>query len=140
MTKLKNISIGLLTIAVLAGSGSCKVKKESGSLVQKEDCPPGIMCTEEFRMITLKVNGNKLDEAFTVDQKSKKTVKVADDMSGDSYVVLDDTYVKTLLNGRGNFRFIGKINGKTVVDASFVISADCCHITKVSGPETVTAK
>jgi hypothetical protein len=68
----------------------------------------------------------------------KETIHPANTGMDDSYTVLDDSYLKQLMDNADSFRFTGTKNGKEVVNEVFVIGADCCHINKVSGNESVT--
>jgi hypothetical protein len=79
----------------------------------------------------------KLDEAYTIRKRNGEKITLSQDMTEGRYVVLDDSYKGRLENSKDDFQFVGVKDGKTVVDETFQISADCCHINKVSGKETV---
>ncbi|MCP4125348.1 MAG: hypothetical protein GY751_26745 [Bacteroidetes bacterium] len=95
-----------------------------------------IACTEEFRTVGISVTGDLLTDHFTIREATSDTIRYADN-SGfppeDYYVVLDDNYQSEIAGSRENFRFIGMIGTMTVVDELFVIKADQCHISYVSG-------
>jgi hypothetical protein len=91
-----------------------------------------------FAYISVKVKDGtgkdvKLDEAYTINTKTSDTIRHEQNLGDMGYTVLDDSYQKHLVNTSSTFQFIGIKDGKQVVNAPFVISADCCHISKVSG-------
>lgn len=94
-----------------------------------------VMCTMEFRTITIMVKGEPLDEFFTIRLKSNDTLRLSlDNMTGENYYpVLDDSFQKLLEGKTEEFRFIGFKNNVMVVNEPFVIKADKCHIEYVSG-------
>jgi hypothetical protein len=132
--KLKLFFVAGIACLALA---SCKTTK-------KATCPPNVMCTMMFKSISVQVkdaNGHAvlLDEAYTVQTKTKETIRPAHHGKADGYyVVLDDSYQKKLQNMNASFRFIGIKDGKEVISQVFRIGADCCHISKIEGPEEIT--
>lgn len=94
-----------------------------------------VMCTMEFRTVTIKVNGAPLDEFFTIRLKSNDTLRLSREniMEENVYPVLDDGFQKMLESKTEEFRFIGFKNNVMVVNEPFVIRADKCHIEYVSG-------
>lgn len=139
MLALRKLKIVL--VAGLAGLAliSCKTTK-------KVACPPNTMCTMMFKSVSVLVtdaNGTpvQLDEAYTIQTKTKETIRPEHHGSRDGYyVVLNDSYQKKLENQKASFRFIGKKDGKEVVNQLFVIEADCCHINRLEGPEKISLK
>ena len=94
-----------------------------------------VMCTEEFRSVTITVHGDTLDAHYTVRVSTGDTVFSAGitfPWSG-VYVVLDDSYRQPIENRTEDFRFTGYVGDTLVVDEIFRISADRCHISYVSG-------
>ena len=101
-----------------------------------------VVCTEEFRRITLSVDNStqlpvSLDEAYTL--RGNSTQKLFFEQSPDdgNYVVLDDSYHSELINAEDDFRFIGVKNNQVVVDQTFRIAGDNCHVFKKTGPDTI---
>jgi hypothetical protein len=129
----------LLVFSHLLMSSSCsKTHNPEG------DCA-GVACTAMFAMVSVQVtdaNGQPvaLDDAYTVASKTGEKIKVEQPIGAGQYVVIDDSYRQKLMNRTDDFRFIGMKNGVIVVDQAYRISADCCHVSKVSGPEAVTIK
>lgn len=121
------LSLGIMAIAL----ASC----DKG----KANCN-NVVCTMEYRMISVRiVDANDsavvLDDHFTI---RKKTGDTAARFSGyvspdNSYTVVGDEQTKNLYNSQEPYRFVGIKNGAVVVDEEYIISADCCHISKVSG-------
>ena len=96
---------------------------------------PDIACTEEYRFVTITVNGAQLDNFYTIRTSNGDTIRHEQEMGLDSnvYVVLTDSYQKNIQNSVENFVFHGFIGDSLVVNEPFVIKADQCHITYVSG-------
>ncbi len=117
-----------LLIVVVSGSyilGSVACSK-------KDD---GIACTEEFRSVTITVNGGVLDEYYTIRQSTGDTIRIADggNIGQNICIVLNDSYQQAIENKTEDFLFKGFINDTLVVDELFKIKADECHIEYVSG-------
>jgi hypothetical protein len=105
-------------------------------------CEDKELCTEEFRRINIFLDNStqvpvSLDEAYTL--RIDKPEKLIFDQSctDGTYIVLDDSYQASLENNEADFRFIGIKNNQVVVDQTFKIAADKCHIFKKSGPDSV---
>ncbi len=116
---------------------SCKTKE---SII---DCRTAI-CTLELRSISIKVKSNTLDTValdnyYTVNTSINDTIFAAHTLIDNNgfYSVLSDNYTNKMRNKTYQFRFIGIIGSNIVVDEPFTVSADCCHISKVSGKSEV---
>ena len=98
-----------------------------------------IACTEEYRFVTITVNGAQLDNFYTIRISNGDTIRHDQEMGLDNnvYVVLTDSYQKNIQNSVENFVFHGLIGDSLVVNEPFVIKADQCHITYVSGKTEV---
>ena len=129
----------LLLILIAATCINCKRKT-----ISTDPCA-NVACTALFGMINIKVTNSSgtnvvLDDNYTIRTDNNDTIRSSQQVFIDSsYTVLDDNYLVKMRNSSHNFRFIGIKNGKKVVDEAFVISADCCHITKQSGQSPVIA-
>lgn len=110
-----------------------------------KDCKNAI-CTMMFASVNVHVldtdsNNVKLSEYYTINIQTNDTIRHAGDTWPDeAYVVLDDSYTPRMYNKQYDFRFIGMSNGAMVVNELYTISADCCHINKVSGKTSVVVK
>lgn len=102
-------------------------------------CKKDIACTEEYRYITITVQGEPLDAFYTIRDCNADTIRYAYDslMGHQTYVVLADNYQPEIRNKTEHFSFKGFINNSLVVDEPFVIKANDCHIEYVSGNTTV---
>ncbi len=98
-----------------------------------------IACTEEYRFVTITVNGRQLDNFYTIRISNGDTIRHDQEMGLDSnvYVVLTDSYQKNIQNSVENFVFHGLIGDSLVINEPFVIKADMCHIDYVSGKTEV---
>jgi len=104
------------------------------------------LCTLELRTITTKVKSNSkdtvlLDSYYTVNTNLNDTI-FPGNWQGSAYAgvynVLSDGYVDKMRNKTYQFSFIGIINNTVVVNEPYTISADCCHISLVSGRSEIT--
>ena len=117
----------ILILGVLLFSKSCFDKNKDG-----------VICTEIFASVTIEVTGSSLDDYYTVRASNNDTIRINEDLFGENvYTVLDDNYMPELRNDRDEFTFFGIIAGQAVVSEKIVISADECHITKISGKDVV---
>ena len=117
----------ILILGVLLFSKSCFDENKNG-----------VICTEIFAAVTIEVTGSSLDDYYTVRASNNDTIRINEDLFGENiYTVLDDNYLPQLRNDRDEFTFIGIIAGQLVVSEEFIISADECHISKISGKDVV---
>lgn len=120
----------ILAISILAALIACSL----------DDDRTEVACTEEFRMIGLKITGVELDDFYTLRVETGDTIRFTE---GDTYPlvnwypVLDDSYQPVLEGREEQFGFVGMIDGAQVVAETFVIGSDQCHIYKVSGAQSV---
>ena len=96
---------------------------------------PELPCTEEFRFVTIRVNGEPLNDFFTIRTATEDTIRHTKEfgLNNNEYVILTDNYQKYFQNSVENFIFQGFIGDSLVVNEPFVIKADLCHIDYVSG-------
>ncbi|MFN4082518.1 MAG: hypothetical protein ACK4K9_02700 [Bacteroidia bacterium] len=94
-----------------------------------------MMCTEEFRSITITVIGAKLTDYYTQRESTGEIIRHTKDQifESNTFVVLDDSYHKKLKNSSDKFWFKGFINDSLVVNEPLVIEADECHVNLFSG-------
>ncbi len=107
------------------------------------DCPEDLMCTEEFRMITVKILQDNepvsLDYFKTINMDSGvihdfQNLPLLDD---GVYPVLTDLKFGEVEKNGTNYRFEGSIQDAVVVDQVFKIGHDCCHIIVLEGPDII---
>jgi len=97
-----------------------------------------VICTSLFATVCIEVNGGTLDNYYTIRNLTGDTLRFTDGSYQNSYTVLNDNYQQLLENKQEVFKFIGIKSGNKVVDENFTISADECHISKVSGANSVS--
>ena len=85
-------------------------------------------------------NGNSinLQDFYTINIATGDTLRYNNSSWQEgAYTVLDDSYVSKMHNEKFQFRFAGIKNNATVVNELYTISADCCHISKEAGKDTI---
>ena len=92
-----------------------------------------IMCTEEFRIVSLEIIGGELDSFHTYREKTGEHLFLSESASvfENFYPVLSDNEHKLIVNSDEYFIFNGYINEELVVKERFLIVADECHIFNV---------
>ena len=144
---MKNI---LFATALLLGAASCtdKTAPVTGPSNPPTDCRT-VMCTMEFRTINIQVvdaGGNpvKLD-SYQTTLAGKNTVvgntgAMQPGENGGDYPVVSDAFVGDNKNTRTKMIFTGMKDGKTVVNETYEIGVDCCHVSRISGKEKVVVR
>lgn len=90
----------------------------------------------EFRMVTVTVTGPSLTSYYTLRTATGDTIRISQENVGGQvgvYPILDDSYQSIIEGTTENFIFRGFVNDSLVVNESYGISADVCHIAYVSG-------
>ncbi len=132
-------SICLIALSALTLSASdCNKSSPQGKSCE------GVMCTMQFAMVTVSVrdadaNPVSLDSAVTIG-KSGRVIATGAHMGNGVYTVADDGYQKALALRSEDVVFRGFIAGRQVVEGTYTIEADCCHVSRKSGPETLVVK
>jgi hypothetical protein len=129
-----------ISITVLCFIFLCSCNSETN------DCGTELICTEEFRSIQVEIvdtDGNAvlLDTYQTIQVIGQNLYDFSEDgFFGDQghYTVLTDAQLNSLQKEGEEFIFQGTINGLEVINESFTIGHDCCHISLLSGPEKIT--
>jgi hypothetical protein len=134
-----HFSAGLLGIGMMLGAATCKSEEQI-----RKDCE-GVMCTMMFAAVTVQVqdasgNGAALDSARVSSEKLGMSMTAKAGPDGTGYTIVDDGQVKQLARRSGTVTFRGFKGGREVVRQDFMVKADCCHVSKVSGPDVVTPK
>lgn len=130
----------LLTFSVLTLTAVLQTACHSNST----DCSK-TMCTADFRMITVELK-DSLGNAYIPDKvqtffngsllQESNTPPVP---MQNVYTVADDSHLLQLqLNVNRDLVFKVIKNNLVVKEASFVAKADCCHVSKVSGPAEIS--
>lgn len=142
---MKNI---LFATALLLSVTSCTDKTAPvAGANPPTDCRT-VMCTMEFRTITVGVvdgagNPVQLDSYQTTLVGTGTVVgntgAIQSNDKGE-YAVVSDAFVGDNKNTRTKMVFTGMKDGKTVVNETYEIGVDCCHVSKISGKEQVVVR
>ncbi len=108
---------------------------------KKPDCT-NVACTQEFRIITILIKHIPDSSAFIL--STYKVLRVTDNKdithSNNSifenlgyYPLVDDTDRDMLRNSDVEIEFQGYVGDTLVIKKRFVVTADCCHVSLVSG-------
>ena len=101
-------------------------------------CDPSVVCTQEFRAVTVFNAGLPLTKTYTLDNTNGDTLAKYDIWTAETYVVVSDLEMNRIgTNQTRQFTFYGERNGNIVCQEVYTISTDMCHITKVSGADTL---
>lgn len=126
---------GILVLSGLASLSSC--------INTQNDCAK-VMCTMDFRMITVQLK-DSLGNPFMPDKvqtfHANGGTLIHEETSSpmpeqDVYTVADDGDLSDFTREKVTpvvFKVIK--NNKTIKEANFELKTDCCHISKVSGPD-----
>jgi len=95
-----------------------------------------VICTQQFVIVSLEVTGPQLNDWFTIREFNKDTIRITNNVFMSRYPVLDDSWQSVLENHGETFTFYGIYNEQVVVKEPFFITADQCHIIKVSGVDS----
>ena len=116
----------------------------------RHDCKDAF-CTEEFVSLSVyifdKDNNPVPLDSYTVfsfeNDKFITPVYTQDQLdlmvAYNAYTIFSDLYVREYENQTTRIRFAGQINGKEVVASNFIVGADCCHVSLISGDTKIVA-
>ena len=98
-----------------------------------------VICTMEWRYISIDVKGCVLDDFYTIRKYTGDTIRYEKDniLGNNSYIILSDNYQNKIKNREEIFIFKGYITDSLVVNEQYVIKADECHINYVSGKKEI---
>jgi len=98
-----------------------------------------VICTMEWRYISIDVKGGVLDNFYTIRKYTGDTIRYEKDniLGNNSYIILSDNYQNKIKNKEDVFIFKGYITDSLVVNEQYIIKADECHINYVSGKKEI---
>lgn len=99
-----------------------------------------VICTDEFRTISVKLVGGDVDSFYTIRKATSDTIVYAPDnvfLRDNFYPVLDDNYQQFIANSREVFIFEVWNDGTRILSEEYVIEADDCHIFLVEGRKEI---
>lgn len=141
---MKNILLSCLLPAALLTS--CKKEKGDCGCVSPPipNCDT-VLCTADFRtlVVYLRDAGNQpavMDSVQTTLTDGTRVQGGGNELGMPApgcYGVVSDNWVQGHQITATEMRFRAFSGGKIMVDTPFLIGADCCHISKVSGPDTL---
>lgn len=125
--------------------GGCS---DDDSLPQDVDCST-VACTEQFVTITIEVRDadgvkvpldsfevtDMLTNADITGNYSEEELQFFRDNG--RYPIYDDSFVEQHPNENRSIVFKGFIDGNTVAVENYVVRADCCHVSLISGDEVL---
>lgn len=135
---LRGLGIISITLSVFA---SC-------STTQVQECPDR-MCTMEFRTITIRFNDSKgnpiqVKDYSAVNRRTNSPMRQDNEPSTISnegiYIVASDADTKNLSEGGDTIRVVGyhpQSNEKLTADLVVSGGPCACHVSKLSGPDTL---
>ncbi len=102
------------------------------------DCNENVICTEEFRAVTIQVIDSLdrpvlLDSFLTIDLLTSLPIAVNSTTLDGSYPVITDSEIELLKFSGTPLRFLGYLNNVLKVQEDFLVGRDCCHIDYLSG-------
>ena len=111
----------------------------------KSDCN-NVFCTQEFKTVSVLILHKSDNSAVTL--TTFKVIRVSDNKDithGNSiipenygyYPLVDDSDKEMLRNTNVEIEFQGYSNDILLIKKRFVVTADCCHVSLVSGDSTV---
>ena len=114
-----------------------------------KDCD-GIACTNEFRSIGVSIKDSAgepvlLDSYKAILEKENRDIApeltsfAGDDTleAGGNYLIFNDQYVQAYENNSTKLKFIGIKDSKEIIVSEFVVGADCCHVSLISGDTSI---
>lgn len=87
--------------------------------------PDGVNIPLDDFEVTDKITGDDLTASFT-------PAELEQFRQNGAYPLYDDRFVLGYQNQKRGIVFKGEINGEIVVNNTFVVQADCCHVSLVS--------
>lgn len=101
------------------------------------------VCTDDYRVIVIQViddSGNPVvfDEFSVTNLTTGEPVVITWlGLIGSGYIIAEDAMFDNLPQEGHCIQLEGSINGEILVQQSFRVGHDCCHVTLLSGPEII---
>lgn len=112
--------------------------------VDSDDCKDTIICTEEFKTISLEITNSDgdpvvLDDFYTFyDSRKKFEYELNDIQQGlGIYPVLTDAEMDEIEKEGTTLIFVGEKDGRNIVEHQMVIGHDCCHVQLIEGQDKI---
>tara|TARA_R110002073_G_scaffold128999_5_gene275232 strand:+ start:24760 stop:25185 length:426 start_codon:yes stop_codon:yes gene_type:complete len=113
---------------------------------EEDDCST-VLCTEQFVTITVSItnqgqNPVALDRIEVINLQNQSDVTIP--LSSSTFLLAQQQGQYPIVNDSGIgknqeliLQFKGFVNGVEVVNENYVVAADCCHVSLVSGNQEV---
>jgi hypothetical protein len=110
-----------------------------------EDCDENTFCTENYVTIGITIKDNSgvkivLDSYKVIDMATKEdlTLPYSNEefenyRNTGYYPIFSDAYRVQYQNSKATISFIGYISENEVITDEFIVGADCCHVSLISG-------
>lgn len=94
-----------------------------------------VICTMEFRIISIEVEGAELTSYFTIREATQDTLFLSEDLEFfNSYPILSDGEFDLFeTNEIEAFRFQGFVDDELLIDEPYLLGADECHVFREEG-------
>lgn len=139
---IRQIGITAIAISVylLLTASSCKRTTEQPSAGCER-----VMCTMMYAYVPSWVVDTAgapviFDEVYTLRHGNGERISLEQPQLPGGYMVLDDSYLRKLQNSKDSFTFVGIRQGKALVQEGYWLSADCCHVKKDKGRDTIIVR
>jgi hypothetical protein len=137
---MKFSRLHLLFVLFSASFFSCEKEK-----VDADDCQRELLiCTEEFRTISLEITNQEgdpivLDDFYTFYDSRKKFEYELKDIQQELgiYPVLTDAEMDEIDREGTTLIFVGEKEGRNIVEHQMVIGHDCCHVILIEGDDKI---
>jgi hypothetical protein len=128
----------ILILLLIFGLPSCREDEP-----KVPDCDKVQACTEIFSYINVIVTKNggpiQLDDVQSINQENGSVYTFDENHQNESghYVLISDGQMQEIMQTGSRIQFKASLDGKQVINESYIIGHDCCHITFVDGKEKI---
>lgn len=122
--------------------GNPTASTQTGSL---KDCPDDLMCTMDFRLISIRIktaDGSRLDSVVAVLSQDPKKVlnrNQNEDIDGlsNGYILATDSDMRLVAKEGSPITLNIYKNGQIIHRENYTVGHDCCHILLKEGPTEI---
>ena len=120
--------IGILLLLCMLGASSCV------------DLQP-TACDLSFISVAVEVEGGTLDKTYTINS-AQDTISVYfagsnEPFTSSVYTIINDSHKDVISNDEEEVVFHGYIDDKLVINETYTVGHDGCHVLKISGKEKI---
>ncbi len=120
---------------------SCDTEIDTSKL---PTCTPAMICTSEYKTIAIQVMDKEgtpvqFDDFSLKNLSTSKGVEIkVPGATNAGYIIAEDAMKDELAQAGHCIELSGWINEQLILQYSFLVGHDCCHVILLSGPETIT--